>query len=49
VVGVLGILLLAKQQGFVAQMRPLIERLQREIDFHMAPQLVSQILGSAGE
>jgi uncharacterized protein len=48
-VGVLGILLLAKQQGHVPQLRPLIERLQREIDFRLAPQLISQILGSARE
>ena len=48
-VGVLGVLLLAKQQGLVTQLRPLIERLQREIDFHLSPKLISQVLGLARE
>ena len=49
VVGVLGVLLEAKQQGLIPEVRPLINRLQSEINFHVSPQLVADVLRLALE
>lgn len=49
VIGVLGVLLQAKKCSLVMDLRPLIERLQRELDFYLAPAVVPEILKRAGE
>ncbi len=47
-IGTLGILLIAKEKGFVTKLKPLLDRLQSE-GFHMSDTLYSQILRSANE
>lgn len=49
VVGTLGILLRAKQQGLCAEIRPLLDRLQQEINFFLSPELRRRVLKEAGE
>lgn len=49
VVGTLGVLVRAKQQGLCDQIWPLLDRLQDEIHFFIAPALKTQILKQAGE
>lgn len=49
VIGVLGVLSQAKEHGWVPALRPLIERLQSELGFHLAPDLVSAVLRNVGE
>jgi predicted nucleic acid-binding protein len=49
ITGVLGILLTAKNQRLVEQIRPLINRLRTEIDFHLSDQIVRKTLVAAGE
>lgn len=48
-VGVLGILVRAKERGLVADIRPLIDRLRSEIRFFVADRLYHQVLESVGE
>lgn len=48
VVGTLGVLLLAKERGFLPAVKPVIEALL-ETDFHLASRLVDDALGIAGE
>jgi hypothetical protein len=49
VVGVLGILSEAKQRDFIPALAPLLQRLQTELDFRLAPQIVADVLRRAGE
>jgi len=49
ILGTLGILLLGKQQGLCAEVRPLLDRLRREINFFVSPTLRQTILRQAGE
>lgn len=48
VVGVLGILLKAKQSGVIASITPLIAELQRE-DYRLSASLIQKVLQTAGE
>lgn len=48
VIGTLGILLLAKDRGLLATVRPVIEEL-RGTGFHLAPRLIEETLNTAGE
>lgn len=47
--GVLGILLRAKQRGLIDSLRPLMDRLQNELGFFVSPELRSAVLEQAGE
>jgi predicted nucleic acid-binding protein len=47
--GTLGILLRAKQQGLCQEIRPLMDRLQSELNFFVAPPLRTLVLQAAGE
>ena len=49
VVGTLGLLLRAKRQRMCADIRPLLDRLQQEINFFVSPALRKRILEEAGE
>ena len=49
VTGTLGILLRAKQQGLCQEIRPLMDRLQSELNFFVAPPLRTLVLQAAGE
>jgi len=49
VLGTLGILLRAKQQGLCPAVAPLLDRLQRELNFFVSPGLRQTILRQAGE
>lgn len=48
-IGTLGVLLEAKQNGLIPAVRPLMDRLQNEIRFFIAPRLRAQVLQLAGE
>jgi len=45
--GLLGALLLAKRRGLIPTVRPLLDRLQSEAGFWVAPDLRQQVLGAA--
>lgn len=47
-IGTLGVLLLAKSEGLVASLEPLLDNLRRN-GFHMSDHLYQQVLRSAGE
>jgi predicted nucleic acid-binding protein len=49
VVGVLGVLKQAKHSALVSQVGPLIERLQRELDFFVSKRLIEQVMRDVGE
>jgi hypothetical protein len=49
VIGVLGILIEAKEHRLIAVVRPLIERLQNELDFFLSPALVTAVLKRTNE
>jgi predicted nucleic acid-binding protein len=49
VLGTLGILLRAKQQGLCPAVAPLLDRLQRDLNFFVSPSLRQTILRQAGE
>lgn len=49
VIGALGILVQAKDHGLVSDVRLLIDRLQKELDFYLSPVLVKEVLKRAGE
>lgn len=48
VIGTLGLLLRAREEGFIAALRPLIERLQAT-GYYMSNDLVASVLASLGE
>lgn len=47
-IGTLGVLLMAKNQGLIPVLKPLIEQLNQS-GFHMSDELYAQVLNSAGE
>ena len=49
ITGTAGILLEAKRQGQIAAVRPLLDTLIQEHDFHLSEQLYEAIVGTAGE
>jgi predicted nucleic acid-binding protein len=48
-VGVPGVLARAKREGFIDQVRPLLDRLRSELRFRIAQKLYEQFLGALGE
>lgn len=48
-IGVLGILLQAKSSGFIPQLRPLLDALERDAQFWIAPTIRQRVLQLAGE
>jgi predicted nucleic acid-binding protein len=48
-IGVLGILLQAKSSGFIPQLRPLLETLERDAQFWIASAMRQRVLGLAAE
>jgi uncharacterized protein len=49
IIGVLGVFLEAKQQGFIIAVKPLVDRLINELAFRVSSQLYEIVLKSAGE
>jgi predicted nucleic acid-binding protein len=49
VVGLLGVLLVAKQQGFLETIRPVLDELRTVAGFWIDPELFAQVLETAGE
>ena len=49
IIGLMGILLIAKKKGLVASMRDLIDRLETEAGFYLSRQVKEKILSVAGE
>jgi len=49
VIGILGILLVAKRKGLIAALAPEIERLQTQVGFRIRPDLKEAVLRAAGE
>ncbi|MDX2243503.1 MAG: DUF3368 domain-containing protein [Leptolyngbyaceae cyanobacterium bins.302] len=49
IIGVLGVLLEAKQQGLIGTVKPLMDRLINELEFRVSNQLYETVLRSAGE
>ncbi len=49
VTGVLGVLVISKLQGLIAEVRPLMERLQNELRFFVSAKVRADILQRAGE
>jgi predicted nucleic acid-binding protein len=47
--GVLGVLVRAKQRGFIDEVKPLMDRLQDELNFFISPRLRGEVLNLAGE
>ena len=48
-IGIVGILLQAKESGFIPVIRPMLDRLQSEAGFWIAPRLREEVLAQAGE
>lgn len=48
-IGVLGLLLRAKREGLLSELRPELDRLQRDLGFHLSDRLRAQVLKDAGE
>jgi predicted nucleic acid-binding protein len=48
-IGVLGILVRAKQRGLLAEVQPLLDRLRSELGFFISDRLRAEILRLAGE
>lgn len=48
-VGVLGVLARAKRDGFIEEVRPLLDRLRGELRFRIAQELYEQFLATIGE
>ena len=49
VIGVLGVLLLAKKKGLLPSLREPLEKLKKETGFYLAEALVAEVLKAAGE
>jgi hypothetical protein len=49
VTGTLGLLLRAKQVGYVDRLQPLMEQLRADGRFYVAPAVLAQVLAIAGE
>ncbi|WP_228041756.1 DUF3368 domain-containing protein [Planktothrix mougeotii] len=48
-IGILGILLIAKQRGFIANIKPVMDDLINLAGFRINPQLYANLLITAGE
>jgi predicted nucleic acid-binding protein len=48
-VGVLGVLIGSKKAGMITLVRPLMDRLRAELDFHIKQKLYDDVLRLAGE
>lgn len=48
IIGVLGVLILAKEKGLIGLVKPLVEKLQ-DIGFRLNPNLINTVLDQAGE
>ncbi len=48
-VGVLGVLLRAKQDGYILEVKPLLDRLVNEADFYVHKKLYLEVIALAGE
>jgi uncharacterized protein len=49
IIGLLGILIQAKQEGLIEQIKPLVDQLRFEIGFHISSQLYQEVLHLAQE
>ena len=49
IMGLLGVLIVAKQKGLIPEVKTLINRLLVEADFWISNQLINQVLAEAGE
>ncbi|PSB34428.1 DUF3368 domain-containing protein [Stenomitos frigidus] len=49
IIGVLGVLLEAKQQGLIASVQPLVDRLINELEFRVSKRLYETVLQTTGE
>jgi predicted nucleic acid-binding protein len=49
VVGILGILLIAKQRNLIPQVKPIVDTLVQEVGFRVSSQLYQRILSLANE
>jgi len=49
VVGLLGTLIVAKQRGLIAAVRPLVEQLRQQAGFYVSDTLLAEVLQRAGE
>ncbi len=49
VVGLLGTLIVAKQRGLIAAVRPLVEQLRQRAGFYVSDTLLAEVLQRAGE
>lgn len=49
IIGLMGVLLIAKKKGLVASLRDLIERLEAEAGFYLSRQVKEKVLAVAGE
>jgi len=49
VIGVLGVLLEAKRKGLIPAVKPLVDRLIKEVEFRVSSQLYATLLQAAGE
>lgn len=49
VLGLMGVLLLAKRQGLLQEVRPWMDRLQEEAAFFLSPSVRAEVLRLAGE
>jgi uncharacterized protein len=49
IIGLLGILLVAKRQGLIDAMRPVMDTLMNKAGFRVSSQLYAEVLETAGE
>jgi uncharacterized protein len=49
IIGILGVLLIAKQRGLILQVRPILNALIEQAGFRVGPLLYAQVLSQAGE
>jgi len=49
IIGILGVLILAKQEGFIKQVKPLLDRLIQDVNFYINPVLYEDILYQVDE
>jgi uncharacterized protein len=49
IIGILGILITAKQRSLIPQVQPIMDALMREAGFRISPQLYQQVLNLANE
>jgi uncharacterized protein len=49
IIGILGVLLIAKQHGLIPQVQPILDALIEQAGFRVSPQLYTQVLSQANE